>query len=296
MILEGSRSDLSLSTAATDKNGEPPPPGRNGYLSPALARRFGGPPAFEMKFQIEPARAEAVGRWARERLSLDPYADPERGGYRVHTLYFDTPAGNLFRRVPGHYHHKFRIRRYGGEQVVYLERKTRVGDRVMKRRTRVACEYLDRLVEPNGDATWAGHWYWRRLRLRELRPACRLSYDRCAFVASGAQGAIRLTLDRQVGCLPSDGLMPGEMSGARPVLNSSVILELKYRAAMPAIFKTLLVDMALVPRATSKYRLSVAAMADLPSGGEMDGPHKRALNYPAESSPGGDPHFKGEQR
>ena len=126
MRFEGSPPDLLAPPLVTE--------GRNGqphrkpavYLSPALARSFGGPPAFEMKFQLDPARAERVEHWAREHLSLDPYADPAHGdGYRVHTLYFDTPTRDMFRRVPGHARHKFRIRRYGDEPVVYLERKTR---------------------------------------------------------------------------------------------------------------------------------------------------------------------------
>jgi hypothetical protein len=248
-----------------------PPAGTNGtngrphrkpgiYLSPALARAFGGPPAFEMKFQLDPARAERVEHWARRHLSLDPFADPQQGdGYRVHTLYFDTPAGDLFRRVPGHARHKFRVRRYGSESVVYLERKTRVGDRVMKRRTRIDSAELGRLLEPVPDPTWAGHWYWRRLAFRKLRPASRLSYDRAAFVAAGANGSLRLTLDRRVQCSPADGLLLGELSAPRLALDGVVIVELKFRAAMPAPFKALLLEMELAPRSTSKYRLGVAA-------------------------------------
>jgi hypothetical protein len=212
-----------------------------------------------MKFQVDRARAETVQRWAREHLAPDPYSRSDHGdGYRVHTLYFDTAAHDLFRRAPGHARHKFRIRRYGDEPVVYLERKTRVGDRVVKRRTKVGYDELGRLLDPRGDAAWHAHWYWRRLALRALRPSCRLSYDRAAFVTSGPNGTIRLTLDRAVACAPADKLVLEELSNGQPVLDRAVILELKFRVAMPAIFKRLLEDVGLAPRATSKYRLGLA--------------------------------------
>ena len=262
MRFEGSPPDLLSPPLVTEgRNGRPHrKPGV--YLSPALARAFGGPPAFEMKFQLDPARAERVEHWAHEHLSLDPYADPAHGdGYRVHTLYFDTPNRDMFRRVPGHARHKFRIRRYGDEPVVYLERKTRDEDRVMKRRTKVNYDDLGRLAEPLSDPAWAGHWFWRRLDFRQLRPACQLTYDRAAFVAAGDNGTLRLTLDRRVHCSPTSTYGFGEITDGRPALDGAVIIELKFRAALPAMFKGLLVLLGLGPRPTSKYRLGMNALS-----------------------------------
>jgi SPX domain protein involved in polyphosphate accumulation len=218
-----------------------------------------------MKFQVNAARGQRIQQWARDHLSLDPYSRADLAdGYRVHTLYFDTPSHDLYRRSPGHARHKFRIRRYGTEPVAFLERKTRIGDRVMKRRTRVSCEEFARLLEPKGDPSWEGYWYWRRLAFRGLRPACRLSYDRSAYVTAGSNGAVRLTLDRAVACLPTRELAVSDTAEGRTVLDRTVIVELKFRAAMPALLKALVVEMGLAPRATSKYRLSVASF-ELPS-------------------------------
>jgi hypothetical protein len=230
------------------------------YLSPALARMFGGPPAYEIKFLLDPARANQVEMWARRHLSFDPHADPERGyNYRIHTLYLDTPGRDMFRRVPGHKRHKFRVRRYGAEPVVFLERKTKTGDRVAKRRTKVEDDELIRLFAAPADPAWPGHWFRRRLAVRGLRPTCQVSYDRVAHVGPGPIGPLRLTLDRQVQCAPANGWGLGELPAARPALNGDVIVELKYRAAMPAVFKGLLADLGMCPRQTSKYRLGVAA-------------------------------------
>jgi hypothetical protein len=44
-----------------------------------------------------------------------------------------------------------------------------------------------------------------------------------------------------------------------PILNENVILELKYRAALPALFKRLIQEFGLNPGRVSKYRTAVAA-------------------------------------
>jgi hypothetical protein len=230
------------------------------YLSPALARAFGGPPAYEIKFLLDPDRAERVEEWARRHMSFDPHADPARGHtYRIHTLYLDTPRLEMFRRVPGHKRHKFRVRRYGTEPFVFLERKTKTGDWVAKRRTKIDDGELMRLFAAPADPAWPGHWFRRRLAVRGLRPSCQVSYDRVAHISPGPIGALRLTLDRQVQCAPAAGWGLGELPSARPALHDDVIVELKYRAAMPAVFKALLAHLGMCPQQTSKYRLGVAA-------------------------------------
>jgi hypothetical protein len=230
------------------------------FLSPALARAFGGPPAYEIKFVLPAPLAGHVEAWARRHLEFDPYADPDRGySYSVHTLYFDTPRMDMFCRVPGHKRHKFRVRRYGSEPLVYLERKSRTGDRVAKRRTKITGTELPLLAAAADNFAWAGQWFRRRVEFRGLRPTCRVSYDRAAHVGRSPTGSLRLTLDRHVRCAPADGLAVGDLPLARPALNGEVIVELKYREAMPALFKGLLIELGLSPRQASKYRLGAAA-------------------------------------
>ena len=60
-------------------------------------------PAFELKFRLAEDKARAVASWAAAHLQLDPHADPALGNaYRVHGLYFDTPALDVFHRTPGY--------------------------------------------------------------------------------------------------------------------------------------------------------------------------------------------------
>jgi hypothetical protein len=259
MRFEGTLSGLF--TPPSSAGGAAVPPVTAGaYLSPALVRKFGGPPAFEIKFLLDPERAGHLEAWARRHMSYDPYADPDRGyAYRIHTLYLDTPGRDMFRRVPGHVRHKFRVRRYGAEPVVYLERKSKTGDRVVKRRTKVPVEDLCRLDEVPADPKWPGFWFRRRLTFRRLRPAWRVTYERVAHVGPGPNGMLRMTLDRQVSGAPADGWAIEELPLARPALPGQLIVELKYKAAMPAVFKGLLVDLHLLPKQASKYRLGVSA-------------------------------------
>jgi hypothetical protein len=235
------------------------------YLSPGLARVFGGPPAFEIKFLLDADRAGQIEDWAARNMTFDPHADPTRGNsYRIHTLYLDTPGRDMYRRIPGHVRHKFRVRRYGSEPVVYLERKTKGGDRVAKRRSKVSADELARLEEITLDPKWPGFWFRRRLAFRKLRPAWRVSYDRVAHVGPGPNGLLRMTLDRRVSGGPAEGWTIEELSAPRPAIDGQVIVELKYKAAMPAVFKSLLVDLGLLPRQASKYRLGVSAWDSLP--------------------------------
>ena len=203
----------------------------------------------------------------RKNLGYDPYANAEQDyTYRIHTLYLDTPTRDMFRRAPGHNRHKFRVRRYGSEPVVYLERKSKTGDWVAKRRTAVDALELPRLSDPSSDPSWPGFWFRRRLAFRSLRPSWRVSYDRVAHVGPGANGAVLgVTLDRHIRSGPATGWEIDELPRARPALSEKVIVELKYRAAMPGAFKGLLVELGLLPRQASKYRLGVTAW-DMASG------------------------------
>src|SRR5262249_62138116 len=121
---------------------------------------------------------QQVGLWARQHLAFDPHADAALGNaYRIHSLYLDTATLDVFHRKPGYGRRKFRLRRYGTEHGLYLERKTRSGDRVKKRRTPIPDTELGHLLEGAADPAWGGHWFHSRLLHRALRPPSPISYD-----------------------------------------------------------------------------------------------------------------------
>ena len=79
-----------------------------------------------------------VQRVAPDQLALDSYADPAMGNaYLTTSVYTDTPSFDVFYRTEGYNRDKFRVRRYGLDGPVFVERKTKNGDKVRKHRARI---------------------------------------------------------------------------------------------------------------------------------------------------------------
>src|SRR5579871_2483264 len=150
------------------------------FLSPSLAAPGeGAGPAFELKFLIDENAAQKVETWTATQLKPDPHGDPALdGAYHTTTLYLDTANLDVFHRSPSFKRSKHRLRRYGREPHVYLERKTKTGDKVRKQRSVVPDEELALLSAPLSVVTWPGHWFHRRMLDRGLRPAALIDYVR----------------------------------------------------------------------------------------------------------------------
>jgi hypothetical protein len=234
----------------------------------ALDRALG--PAFELKFLVDEAKAGEVEVWARQRLSLDPHGDSTRGGaYHTTTLYLDTAELDVYHRTPSFRRRKFRVRRYGHMPWVYLERKTKFGDRVSKRRARIPEIEIERLGNTFGDPSWAGSWFLQRISAKRLLPAFRIAYDRTAYVGACAEGPLRLTIDRNVCGNPFGQWLVSDSGDSREVLPSKAILELKFLRAMPLPFKDLVQTTRLNPAIVSKYRLCREAWG-VPARGQIE--------------------------
>lgn len=235
------------------------PPGSYS-ASMSITTRDDRPLATEMKFRITTELGDAIGAWARGRLSPDPYAGGANGdGYTTTTLYFDSAAFDVFRRRGSYGRSKYRVRRYGASDMVFLERKMRTRDRLSKRRTLVPATAMDRLAAPDGHK-WAGSWFERRLEARGLAPVCGIRYQRLARVAQAAAGPIRLTIDRDIAAWSTTGFSLLHPAEVLPLLETTVILELKFTAEPPALFKQLVQQFNLEPVRSSKYRTAVEAL------------------------------------
>lgn len=216
--------------------------------------------AWEIKFLVTPSLAEQIRGWARAHLMPDPNAQGAHGdSYRITSLYFDTEQLDVFHRRGSYGRGKYRIRRYGQSEVSFLERKLRTRNQLTKRRSVVELSDLQRLTWAEPQRDWIGRWFHRRLLARKLGPLCQVSYDRTARVAMTPYGPIRLTLDEDLRAQPSDGLYFSAPQGT-PICADQVILELKFRYAMPALFKYLVAEFALSPQCLSKYRLAITAL------------------------------------
>ena len=213
----------------------------------------------EIKFLVTEATGIRIREWARERTEADPHGTGAFGDeYRVSTLYLDTAARDVFHRRGSYGRSKFRVRRYGDEPRVFLERKLRTASRLAKRRTDIPIETLHLLktLEAGAPDTM---WFRQRVSIRQLAPVCRVSYLRTARTADTPNGRVRMTLDYALSASAADafaidgpgpaGLLPGQM-----------ILELKYRGVMPTVFRELADTFAVTPGRASKYRVAADAL------------------------------------
>jgi hypothetical protein len=216
--------------------------------------------AFEIKFVIPAEVAERVLSWARRSLVPDPHADGTTGDlYRVNSLYFDTKDLHTYQRKGSYSKSKYRIRRYGADTGLFLERKLKSRGLVSKRRTRIPAGDLWKVSCANPERGWVGNWFRRRLEVRRLLPRCQIRYERVARLGMAAEGPIRLTVDRDVRAFMSSDCGVAEEGAWVPLLPGRCILELKFREVMPVLFKQLLEEVSLKPQPVSKYRLSIQA-------------------------------------
>lgn len=210
--------------------------------------------AREIKFLIDSSLAPRIQEWMRANLDPDANGDgPFRDQYATSSLYFDTAARDVFNRRGSYGRSKYRIRRYGLTPVMFLERKFRTDKLLAKRRTIVPINEFDYLEGDTADPEWAGYWFHRRLLVRRLQPLVQLSYNRTARLGMSSTGPVRMTIDFDLRILPlpDRAFIPGV---GLPLLEGRNVVELKYRVALPVVFKQLIADFQLEMQPVSKYR------------------------------------------
>lgn len=231
-------------------------------LSPSLRGRGKGlGPAYEIKFLLDEVRAREVEARLLTQLLPDPHGDPTLGGmYTITNVTCDAPDLPVFFRDERVKNRKYRVRRYGAGEVVYLERKRSRKGRVSKRRVEAACEQLSEIA--NGRADGAAHtWFLQEVREMDLAPVCRMRYLRRALFGDTADGAVRVTFDRSIRGSLADGWSMDAHGEERVLLDGLVVCEFKFHNAMPAVLKAIAAAMRLEPTGVSKYRTCVRAFA-----------------------------------
>ena len=244
---------------------------QDALLSPSIQRMAGERvPAFELKLVIPESLAQTLEAWAERQMERDRFGNAEDGGaYQTTTLYLDTPQLDVFHRSPGFRRRKDRLRRYGEEQRIYLERKSRRGDRVRKRRSDARLDDLQYFSAAEAATDWPGAWFQERIALQSLRPTCRVTYRRTAFVQATSQGPVRLTFDRQIRGVPESDWNLAPVETGECLLADLVVCEFKFREALPSLFKSVILDLQLQSGSMSKYRRLMArhGLSD-PQGGQ----------------------------
>ena len=226
--------------------------------------------ASEIKFVVDADTGERIRSWARSFLEPDPHGTGVFGDeYRTTTLYFDTAEGHVFHQRGSFGRAKYRIRRYGQSDVIFLERKLRQPGLLVKRRTEAPLDTLDGRDRSERGRRPGGGWFERRLAARRLEAVCQLSYRRLARSAATETGHARLTLDETIEAVAITAARFSNEEGL-PVLGGRYILELKYRSHVPVVFKRLIEEFSLKPQAISKYRLGHATLRSLPVPNVID--------------------------
>ena len=255
-------------------------------MTPAASRDIRSR-AFEKKFIVDRDLGERIREAARRTLDPDPWATgPARDEYGTTTVYFDTDEFDVYRRRGSYRRAKYRIRRYGRGDIVFLERKLRTADVLSKRRTGLGIAELGRLNSAV-DSAWSGLWFHERLLMRRLSPRCQVSYSRTARIAMTDFGPIRLTLDHDLSAGVAD-VAAFEATDRVAILSDKTIVEMKFTTTMPAAFKRLVEQFALESARVSKYRLGIEATHSVASA-----PRDRD-SILQETSP--DPAFTNETR
>jgi hypothetical protein len=237
---------------------------------------------YERKFVVSERVAESIRDFVGGYLVHDRYMDaagPE--GYRVCSLYLDTPQLSLYRQskqgIKNRY--KLRIRFYYDDAAApaFIEIKRRKSETVHKLRAAVSKPAVERFLR--GGTLGAGDLASNSdTSLRVLAEFCEIhgrlrpngvafvAYRREAYVSNSAEG-VRVTFDRRIEgqCYrPDSGLTPfGE---ARCVMPRGVVLELKYNGRAPRRMHDLITSFNLQRKSIPKYVLSVDALNLVPKG------------------------------
>ena len=218
--------------------------------------------ARELKFLVARDVADDILSWSRTSLSPDPHGSGPAGDeYTTTSVYFDTDRLDVYHRRGSYGRSKYRIRRYGQHDVLFLERKLRMSAMLTKRRTPIALDALRELRAEASRNDSPADWFWRRLDIRRLKPVCQISYQRVARILPTPSGIVRLTIDREI-CVRRVSAPDFQTAdhGVHVLDGGCLIVEMKYIGHPPALFKEIVERLGLDPAPVSKYRLSVDAL------------------------------------
>ncbi len=164
---------------------------------------------YELKYLLRREQYQAVVEELTQHMVPDPNGDA-LGGYRIASVYFDTPdLRSFWDKLDGHRERrKIRVRSYGNQPIgpdtpVYLEVKHRVDQLMGKRRIQLpyaqAMDFdrLDQVYQAAGDPVeraLLGEICWLYYTL-QLHPTCVVTYHRRAFQGNEYYPDLRITFD-----------------------------------------------------------------------------------------------------
>jgi VTC domain len=224
----------------------------------------------ELKYLIDEPTAEAVRRAILPYCDRDAYNGTCGRGYKIRSLYFDSPSLACFRakeRGDGD-RFKLRARVYDARGAVSLEVKRKRGDVVWKARSAVPrdiwAEAAQGWVVPKVKNPRALERFARLFAEIGAEPKIMVDYEREAF-ASRVDGYARVTFDRNVRyCatldydldMPDQTLLPVP-TGVTGDFAAACVLELKCEQFMPGWMAALIHEHQLLRTGFSKYNTAM---------------------------------------
>jgi hypothetical protein len=235
---------------------------------------------YERKFVVSEHAARAIRQFVEAYLPLDEHMVPgEQFGYRVFSLYLDTPSHALYRQscdgIKNRY--KLRIRFYDNEpnSLAFLEIKQRKTETVHKLRASVSKQAAEavlrgewigpeELLSPSETSARALAQFCEcRDRIHAVGMAF-ISYRREAYVSPAAE-SVRVTFDRQIAGHPYDREMGLKVPLDEAfVVVDGAVLELKYNGRAPRWMHDLVIHFGLQRRSFPKYVFGVDALGARP--------------------------------
>ena len=231
---------------------------------------------YERKFVVPKHAADEIRHFVEAYLPLDEHMAPDEPfGYRVCSLYLDTPSYALYRQscdgIKNRY--KLRIRFYDElpDGPAFLEIKQRKTETIHKMRAVVSKQAAERvlrgewispkeLLSPSDTSARAlAEFCECRDRLHAVGTAF-ISYRREAYVSRSAE-SVRVTFDRQIAGHPYHTHMGLTVPRDEAfVVVDGAVLELKYNGRAPRWMHDLIMSFGLQRRSFPKYVFGVDAL------------------------------------
>jgi hypothetical protein len=213
----------------------------------------------ELKYEIDPLEYNVLKKKLLTVLKPDPYMVPNNR-YNVRSLYFDDCHDTaLLDKEAGIYKRKkYRIRIYNGSDAyIKFERKTKIGDYMLKESTRITRGVADKLIAKDFTSllkidSKLLHDFYLETRCNLMRPVVIVEYEREAYVHP--IGSVRITFDTQLrtalGCLD---LFSNSTCTMNTNDQTAIILEVKYNEVLPQFICGLFPDTIRPKLAIGKF-------------------------------------------
>ena len=182
------------------------------------------------------------------------------GRYKIRSLYFDNLYDKaLLEKLDGiNNREKFRIRFYNDDSsFIRLEKKCKTNGLTQKLGTQITKEECTKII--NNDLEWIKDTkdallleFYSKSNYLLLKPKTIVDYIREAYIYE--PGNVRVTFDMDVKSgLYSKDFYDNDLPSIKPIVNNSIILEVKYDAFLPEIITDLIQTNNRQATAISKY-------------------------------------------